>query len=77
MTQATELIERTYTVGRYRATFRAQLAIGQVAGLQVDWQPHLPQKLNKVALEQYYSARHRFVTELGERLGGTVVVVDA
>ncbi len=46
-------------------------------GLVCEWDPSQPPELTPKELRRYLRARHELVSRLAERLGGTVVVVDA
>jgi hypothetical protein len=71
MTEAAE--SRTFRLSR---RVSVEMTVGP-GGFVVEWTPAMPARLTSKELRRYRAARHEMVSRLAERLGGTVLVVDA
>ena len=45
------------------------------AGFICEWEPDVPNDLTKAELRRYRKARDELVAQIGERLGGSVLIV--
>lgn len=74
---ASQDLSRTYAVGKYRATFRLQLAHdGAPTALNVEWSPRRPTRLTNKWAREYRGARDEFMRLVGASIGGGVIVAE-
>lgn len=68
---------RTFPVGKRMVTLVAQApCLGRCTNITFDWHPTVPERLTQRELRQYRTGRDAALGELGECLGGSVLVVE-
>jgi hypothetical protein len=65
-------ITRTVQINR---TLEVVMSAGPL-GFVCEWAPDRPRKLNRKEIRRYRSARNALLSEVAERLGGNVLVVE-